>query len=323
MMRDWLQKYRSLSFEQRTMFHARFSILFNLILAGIKLILGFVINAVFFVTAVVNLFMLLSRWECLQGATKPQRRTFKFRNNCVGIFLILAGVQYTIYMIFLLFERFEARTYPQYLGILIALVSFVELGVAIKGCFNAYGKGHYYRNIKVTNLCSAFTAIALTTIAITSFVSQPNEVKNLNGWVGITVGVIIILNGIYVFIAPRISIADRKHNVYKIEENSDLLCETKIKIKLTNSKFYGNYYYIGRNKNKVIEGIVAKDKNPFFQFSLIKKILFLLFSEILLIPYAIGAFIFHIKNSKLIVKLDSIMEQHNCLKLHQKEKYYD
>ncbi len=155
-----------------------------------------------------------------------------------------------------------------------------------------------------------------TTIAITSFVSQPNEVKNLNGWVGIMVGVIIILNGIYVFIAPRISIADRKHNVYKIEENSDLLCETKIKIKLTN-------YYIGRNKNKVIEGIVAKDKNPFFQFSLIKKILFLLFSEILLIPYAIGAFIFHIKNSKLIVKLDSIMEQHNCLKLHQKEKYYD
>ena len=110
MMRDWLQNYRSLSFEQRTMFHARFSILFNLILAGIKLILGFVINAVFFVTAVVNLFMLLSRWECLQGATKPQRRTFRFRNNCVGIFLILAGVQYTIYMIFLLFERFEART---------------------------------------------------------------------------------------------------------------------------------------------------------------------------------------------------------------------
>ena len=125
------------------------------------------------------------------------------------------------------------------------------------------------------------------------------------------------------FIAPRISIADRKHNVYKIEENSDLLCETKIKIKLTNSKFYGNYYYIGRNKNKVIEGIVAKDKNPFFQFNLIKKTLLLLFSEILLFPYAIGAFIFHIKNSKLIVKLDSIMEQHNCLKLHQKkEKYY-
>ena len=239
-MLGFVKKYRNLSFEERTIFHARFSILFNLILAVGKVILGFLINTVFFVTAAINVFMMLSRFECYLGATKSHRRSFRYRNNFVGTFLLLAGVGYTVYMILLLFSVFEMKGYTMVEGTLIAFVSFIELGVAIRGCLNAYGTGHYYRNIKMISLCSALTAISLTEMAIMSF-ADSTDTKVIDCWFGIGIGILIIILGIYVFIAPMVSIIDRKHNVYQMTEDSDLT-EDRFKFKLTNSKFYGNYY---------------------------------------------------------------------------------
>ncbi|MDE6407926.1 MAG: hypothetical protein K2K50_04915, partial [Anaeroplasmataceae bacterium] len=188
-MFGWIKRYRALSFEDRTIFNARFSILFNLILAIGKLILGFFANNVFFVTAIVNIFMMLSRFECYLGATKPHRRSFRYRNNFVGTFLVLAGIGYAIYMFLLLFSVFETSDYSMFVGIVIAFISFVELGVAIRGCLNAYGVGHYYRNIKMINLCSALTAIALTEMAIMSFADE-TDTKVFDCWFGIGVGII-------------------------------------------------------------------------------------------------------------------------------------
>lgn len=313
-----VKRYRALSFEDRTIFNARFSIIFNLLLAIGKIILGFFANTVFFVTAAVNIFMVLSRVECYLGVTKPQRRSFRFRNNFVGTFLILAGIEYTIYMFLLLFSVFETRDYSMAIGLIIALVSFVELGVAVRGCLNAYGRGHYYRNIKMINLCSALTAIALTEMAIMSFASETNT-KWFDCWFGIIVGIIIIMLGIYIFIAPIVSIIDRKHNVYQMTENSDLLTEDRFKFKLTNSKFYGNYYYIGKIQGGNVDGLVLQESNPIFKWNIFIQILVFLLSEILIFPYAIGAIIFHFKNAGLIKKLDKLMTSHSCIKLEEKE----
>lgn len=317
-MLGFVKKYRNLSFEERTMFHARFSILFNLILAIGKIILGFLVNAVFFVTAAINVFMMLSRFECYLGATKPHRRTFRFRNNFVGTFLLLAGVAYTIYMILLLFSVFEMKDYNMVVGILIAFVSFIELGVAIKGCLNAYGRGHYYRNIKMISLCSALTAMSLTEMAIMSFADKA-DTKVFDCCFGIGVGIIIIILGIYVFIAPMLSIIDRKHNVYKMTEDSDLK-EERFKFKLTNSKFYGNYYYIGKIQDGNVDGLVLQEKNPIFKWNVFILIFVIILSEILIFPYAIGALIFHFKNAGLIKKLDKLMNTHGCIKLEEKEE---
>lgn len=304
-----VKRYRALSFEDRTIFNARFSIIFNLLLAIGKIILGFFANTVFFVTAVVNVFMMLSRFECYLGATRPHRRSFRYRNNFVGTFLVLAGVGYTIYMVLLLFSVFKTRDYNMAIGIAIAFVSFVELGVAIRGCLNAYGTGHYYRNIKMINLCSALTAIALTEMAILSFADE-TDTRVFDCWFGIGVGILIIILGIYVFIAPMVSIIDRKHNVYKMTENSDLR-EDRFKFKLTNSKFYGNYYYIGKIQNDMVDGLVLQEKNPIFKWNIFILILVILLSEILIFPYAIGALVFHFKNAGIIKKLDELMTTHD------------
>ncbi|MDE6656156.1 MAG: hypothetical protein K2J85_04110 [Anaeroplasmataceae bacterium] len=313
-----VKRYRALSFEDRTIFNARFSIIFNLLLAIGKIILGFFANTVFFVTAVVNVFMMLSRFECYLGATRPHRRSFRYRNNFVGTFLVLAGVGYTIYMVLLLFSVFKTRDYNMAIGIAIAFVSFVELGVAIRGCLNAYGTGHYYRNIKMINLCSALTAIALTEMAILSFADE-TDTRVFDCWFGIGVGILIIILGIYVFIAPMVSIIDRKHNVYKMTENSDLR-EDRFKFKLTNSKFYGNYYYIGKIQNDMVDGLVLQEKNPIFKWNIFILILVILLSEILIFPYAIGALVFHFKNAGIIKKLDELMTTHGCIKVEEKEE---
>ncbi|MCM1130599.1 MAG: hypothetical protein NC310_01510 [Roseburia sp.] len=317
-MLGFVKKYRNLSFENRTIFHARFSILFNLILALGKVILGFLINTVFFVTAAINVFMMLSRFECYLGITKTHRKSFRYRNNFVGTFLLLAGVSYTIYMILLLFSIFEMKVYTMSEGTIIAFVSFIELGVAIKGCLNAYGKGHYYRNIKMISLCSALTAMSLTEMAIMSFANSTNT-QVIDCWFGIGIGVLIIILGIYVFIAPMVSIIDRKHNVYKMTETSDLT-EDRFKFKLTNSKFYGNYYYIGKIENKIVDGLVLQEKNPIFKWNVFVLILVIILSEILIFPYAIGAIIFHFKNAGLIKKLDKLMTSHSCIKLEEQEE---
>lgn len=308
--------YRELSFEKRTLFHAKFSIIFNLILAVGKIILGFFVNTVFFVTAVVNGLMMLSRLECYLGITKPNSKSFWYRNNFIGTFLVLAGMQYTFYMVMLWISRFETRSYTMIMGVMIAFVSFIELGVAIKGCFNAYGKGHYYRNIKMTNLCSALTAMALTEIAITSFTSAEENTK-IDNWFGIVVGISIILMGIFVFIAPFISIVDRKQNNYQMTDDSNFTTQNRVKYQLTHSKLYGNYYYIGRIQNGIIRGVIVKGKNPFLKLNIFIKIILIILSEILIVPYALGALIFHFRCAFLIKKLDSYMESLGCIKLNE------
>ncbi len=311
-----IKKYRALSFEDRTIFNARFSIMFNIGLAIGKIIFGILFNFMFLITAIVNICLMLSRLECYLGV-KSTKRSFKFRNNFVGTVLILAGLQYTIYMLFLLFSKFETRTYTEIVAIMIAAVSFVELVVAIKGCFNSYGKGHYYRNIKMTNLCSAFTAIALTESTLMSLGDGSNNLL-VNCSFGVVVGIIIILIGIYVFIAPMVSIVDRTHNVYQTTDDSNFI-ENKVYLKLTNSKFFGNYYYEACNISGIIDGNIVKEKNPLFSLNIFYKIIIIILSEILIFPYAVGAIIFHFKNATLIKKLDNLMIENGCIKLLEEE----
>lgn len=313
-MKKLVHDYRKLSFEERTLFNARFSIVFNAILALAKFILA-IFNGIFFViTGIVNIFILISKLECYLGVKYPHKKTFKFRNNMIGIFLILAGIQYTIYMARLIFTNVDVMSYGQMLGICIALISFIEMGVAIKGCFNAYGKGHYYRNIKLINLCSAFTAIVLTEIAIMSFASEESS-RLIDGIFGVSVGAIIIFIGVFVLIAPKISIVDNEHNTYKLKEGYASKFDTDtIELKLTNSRFYGDFYYVAKINKDDVDGHIIKGKSPIFKWNIYVKIIVIILSEILIFPYAIGAFVFYFKNAKLVKKLDSIMLENNYIK---------
>jgi len=249
---------------------------------------------------------MLAKLECYLGERYPNKKSFDYRNKCVGIFLLIAGIEYVVYMARMIFTDVTIMNYDMILGICVACVSFVELAIAIKGCFNSYGKGHYYRNIKLISLCSALTAIVLTEVALTSFASE-SDLRVTNGLVGMIVGVIMILISIYIFIAPRISIVDREYNVYKIKENVEPLKDEEIKIKLTNSNFYRDYVYVGKVDGDIIEGHIVQEKSPIFSWNIYVLSLVILLSEILIFPYAFGALVFHFKCRNIIDELDKKM----------------
>ena len=303
---ELVNKYRKLSFENRAIFNTKVSIIFNATLAISKAIISIFTTVFFLIAGIVNLFIMLSKYVCYKGITKPEEKIFKKRNALVGSFLLIAGVMYAIYMGSMIFTDVSVMKYDMILGIVIACVSFIELGVAIFGCFRVVGKGHYYRNIKLINLCSALTAIVLTEVALTSAVAE-TDTRLLNGIFGLIVGFVIYLIACYIFVAPRISIVDREHNVYESINESNVINEEKIEIVLTDSKFYGNYTYVGVKEGNKINGHIIKGKSPIFSWNIYIKILIIVLSEILIFVYAGGALIHHFKDSTLIKKLDGIM----------------
>ena len=317
-MKNIISRYRSMTFEERTIFFTKFSCVFNALLAIGKIILSIFQGIFFLVAGIVNIFIMLSKLECFLGVTKPHKKTFQERNNMIGIYLILAGIQYGIYMARFIYTDIESTKYTMFLGINIALISFIEMGIAIKGLFNAYGKGHYFRNMKLLNLCSALTAMVLTEIAITSFASE-TDTRVIDGMFGVVVGGLIILIAGFILIAPSISIVDREHNVYKLMNNKEsrysLKNEDTIEIQLTNSKVIGNYIYKGKLKNNIIDGHIEKQKSPIAKWNIYVKILIIILSEILIFVYAIWALIFYFRSSKLINKLDLIMKNNNYEKV--------
>lgn len=302
-----IQKYKSMSFEKRTIFMTKFSILSNGLLAVLKFILAIFEGVFFFVAGVINLFMMIAKMECYLGVTSFQKKSFTYRNRMIGYFLILAGLQYGIYMGRLIYSSIQPMTYSAFLAISIAFVSFVEMGIAIYGCFKSYGKGHYYRNIKLINLCSALTAMVLTEVAITSFSSESDTTK-VSGLFGIIVGLIIVLVGIFILIAPKISIVDKEHNCYQLIQNSSHQQNQEMLIQLTFSKFYGNYFYKATFCDNILDGHIIKQKSPLRSWNKFLLVIVIILSEILIFPYAIGAFIFYFKNASLIQKLDTKME---------------
>lgn len=311
-MKNLINKYRSLSFEEKTIFTTKISIYLNGIFAVGKFIMAFFGSFFLIAAAIVNIFTMLSKLECYLGERKNDTKGFSYRNRLIGLFLLLAGLEYGIYMARLIYTDVDLMKYDMIMGIAVACVSFVEMGIAIKGLFNAYGKGHYYRNIKLINLCSALTAMVLTEIAITSFASA-EDTRFISGLFGVIVGGIIVLISIFIFIAPRVSILDKLENNYQITDND---IEDEINIQLTNSKFYGNFNYIGKKEGNIIKGKIIKGKSPIFKWNIYLLILVIILSEILIFPYAVGAFIFYLKSSKIINKLDNIMKEKGCIKIN-------
>lgn len=312
-----INNYRSLSFENKTIFMTKFSIMFNGIMAILKILFTFYGGVYFFVAGIVNVFIMFAKLECYLGVKKLNNIDFKERNIKVGVFLLAAGLVYAIYMSRLIFTDVKLMKYDMILGIIIACVAFVEIGIAIKGVFNSIGKGHYYRNIKLINFCTALTAIALTEVALTSFASE-TDTRFMDGLFGMIVGLIMILMGVFVFIAPKVSIIDREHNIYSCEDSFDNSQE--FAIQLTYSKYYANYYYKGVQNGNLVDGRIVKGKTPIWKWNIWLLIIVMILSEILIFPYAIGALVFYFKNGKLIQHLDNEMLKRGYQKVLESEE---
>lgn len=314
---NWIKKYKGWSLEDKTIFATKISICLHCILAITKSLFAVWNGVFFFIAGCMNVFLMLAKTECYFGI-KKNNRSFKFRNRMVALFLLCASLVYIIYMARLVCFSVPVRKYSPFLAINIAFISFVELGIAIRGLFIISKKGHYYRNIKIINFCSALTAIVLTQVAILSFSSEANH-NFVNGMVGIGVGIVILILAVYIYFAPKTSIIDREHNVYRCLQSYPTI-EIKdniFELVLVKSFWYGNYIYRAEYDSGILNGHIYKTSGGFKKLPVIVKIICIILSEILIFVYAGGALIYYFRTIRIIDKLDLYLKNNHFEKIEE------
>lgn len=294
--------------KKKTNFFDEFSILSNVFLALVKFIMACFFGVFFFVSGVVNLFFALAKWECSRGINNKSRLSFNKSNLLIGICVVVAGLQYFVYMLTLLLSKRVVIKYGIILGIAIAFVSFVEFGMAIYGLFKIKNNGHYFRALKVISLCTALTAIVWTELALLSF-TYDGDCRIICGASGVAVGLIIALIGVYLILAPKLSIVDREHQIYFAVVKNGENKEQKLQLKIINSKIYGDYVFDANMSGGVVEGEIKKTNSHIKEFHVALKIVLALLSEILIFVYLIGGLIYFIRSTLVFKKLDKIMHE--------------
>lgn len=306
-----------LTFEKRVMYLALYSVLVNLILAITKFIMAYYYRnsggGFFLISGIVNIFIICAKMICYRSAT--DKNHFKIHTFLCGLFVIIAGCAYTAYMARLLFFDSMHISFPQWLSITWACVAFVELYNGVNGLFKVRGKGHMYRNIMVINLGISFYAIVLAQVMITSASVDDSWANLYDGLFGIIMGILNVILGIFIWIAPKISLVGKTHNEYVLVEGAQAFEDPTINIILVSNPIYGKVTYLAFNEHDKISGDIIREYYRFKDLKWYMMIPIIIFYVVLIIPYLIGALIYYFYSSYSIVKLDKQMEKNGYQKI--------
>jgi len=314
MLKSFLDR---LTFEKRVMYLALYSVLVNSILAITKFIMAYYYRnsggGFFLISGIVNIFIICAKLVCYRSAT--DKNHFKLHTFMCGLFVIIAGAAYTAYMARLLFFETMHIRFPQWLSIMWAGVAFVELYNGVKGLFKVRGKGHMYRNIMVINLGISFYAIVLAQVMITSASVDTHWANYYDGVFGMLMGVMNILLGIFIWIAPKISLVGKTHNEYVLVEGAPAFEDPNVNIILASNPIYGKVTYLGYNEHDKISGDIIREYYRFKDLRWFMMIPIIIFYVVLIIPYLIGALIYYFYSSYSVVRLDKQMEKNGYQKV--------
>lgn len=317
-MKNLIRKYREMPFEQKTILKTIIGLCFSAVLACGKLVIGLFTDYNLISIAVYTFGILLAKSECVLGV-KTNKRTFKQRNILTAVFLFISSVFYIGFMCRMFFIERHIKSQSMVYVLLLAFISFVELGFAIAGLIRTKNKGHYYRNIKIINFCVALIAILTTQMSILNMYSESGVVNIENAYLGIGVGIFIALCAIFILSAPKISIIDREHNVFKLENEMnnkviDMDCET-VEIVLSCSVVYGSYVYRATVKDGIIDGHIERNKSLWRRMHLFWKIICCILSEILLFFWLIGRLLLFFRTINLPERLERKMNNNGFVKI--------
>jgi cbb3-type cytochrome oxidase subunit 3 len=322
-MKNLIRKYKELSFEQKTIIKTILGLCFSAILASGKFVIGLFTDYNMISIAVYTSGILLAKLECVLGA-KSNKLTFKQRNILVAFFLFLSSVFYIGFMCRMFFIERRLKNNSMIYVLLLAFISFVELGFAIAGLLRIKNKGHLYRNIKIINFCIALVAILTTQMAILNMTSETDVVSIANAYTGIGIGIFIALCAVYILFAPKISIIDRENNVFELkDETKNKLINMEndtAEIPLCRSKVYGSYIYCATIANGQVNGNIERGTTLWKHMHILLKILCCILSEILLFVWLIGRLIFMFRSINLPRRLENKMSKNGFEKINCQDK---
>lgn len=197
--------------EERIIFFLVFTTIGNIFIAIMKFVLSLTLPSLwFFVNSLFMIILSIARVFSIKDYRKTkliineeeiQNIGYKnYLNN--GILLVVLGIIYFFVNVYIYYKGTNT-TMHEYLTYLVALIAFWSIGAAI------YGMIKYKRNytpilkaVKLTNFANALTSIMLTQIVLLDTYAK-TEVYNskfMNGLTGMSIGVIIIIMGLYMII---------------------------------------------------------------------------------------------------------------------------
>ncbi len=305
-----IQRYRALSFEQKIELKTVVGLCGSATLACAKLVIGIFTDYNLAVIAVYTFALLLAKLQCLLGI-RTQKRTFKQRTVLVASFLLAASVLYIAFMSSMFFVERKIKNNGMIYVLILALISFCELGFALAGVLRTKRSHHYYRNIKIINLCMALIAILTTQMAILNMQSQTGVVSVFNAYTGIGVGCFIALCALFILVAPRASVVGREHNEFVLR-NAQLnslvdMHRPQVQLTLCRSRVYGDYVYRASVVGDRLAGDIERTPSLWRRMHLTLKILCCVLSEILLFVWLGGRLVLFLRSVDLPGRLEKLL----------------
>lgn len=210
-MKKIISNIKDLKRENKVIFFLIFTTIGNIFIASFKLILSFIMPSLwFFINGIFMIVLSISRIFSIKDYNKTRTikdkdeiRRIGYKNyESNGVLLIVLGIMYFFVNVYIYYKGTNTNIHP-YLTYLVALVAFYSIGSAI------YGMIKYKRSetpilkaVKLTNFANALTSFMLTQIVLldTYAVSSLYNSNLMNGITGMSVGIIIILLGLYMIV---------------------------------------------------------------------------------------------------------------------------
>lgn len=316
-MINLFRRYKEMSFEQRTVLHTVIGLCFSTVFACGKFILGLFSDYNLCIIAVYTIALLLSKLECVLGV-KSQKLSFKTRNILLSCFLLLSSIVYIAFMCRMFFIDRKVKEYGLNYVVIVAFISFAELGFAIAGILRTKNKSHFYRAVKIINFCIGLIAILTTQITILDFCAESGA-DFFNACTGVGVGCTIAILAVYILVMPKISVVGREHNAFILKDEAENklvnMQNSLFEIPLCNSKIYAPYIYRADICGDKIDGYIQRGESLWKRMHIILKILCCILSELLIFVWFAGRFIFFIRSANLPKQLEKLMLENGFVKL--------
>lgn len=182
------------------------SCLGNTMIGTAKMIIG-ILSMSFFTcaSALYTYTIVITKIYILYGISQTKNNTADQYNyyQRSGKLLVVAGTIYMIYSIILLFHPVNTQ-YNKYMAIAIACFTFSELALNIRGIIvERNHKMPLFHALQIVNLASSCICLVLTQTAILAFTSIERGVQHnisSNGFIGILMGTLSTILGIYLVI---------------------------------------------------------------------------------------------------------------------------
>lgn len=307
-MKDLIQKYRAMSYEDRLIVRASLGLCFSAALTSGKFLIGLFTDVNLCIIAVYTCAILLAKLQCIRGVTHPSQK----RVILTSALLFFASVIYSAFMGSMAFVGRSHGKYGISHVVLLAAIAFFELFFAIRGMFRTRNGAYQYFDIKVIDFCIALIALLTAQIAILDF-TVTARVDVYNSFAGMGVGIAIAVAASYILIAPRVQLAGRERQTFLLKEaQKNTLIDMKkatVTLMLCRSKVYGSYVYEATVTGSFVDGKIVQTAGLWRRMNLFWKIVCCILSEILIFAWLIGTAVYFLRSTNLPKRLQRRMAE--------------